>query len=73
MCNYLNYCFNYELRIIEMRSLMDNKNLAVEILNIVDSNNIIQATNCMTRLRLQIIKKDSSIRTITKFLFKFIC
>ena len=40
---------------------MDNKNLAVEILNIVDSNNIIQATNCMTRLRLQLVNKDSSM------------
>ena len=40
---------------------MDNKNLAVEILNIVNSNNVIQATNCMTRLRLQLVNKDSSM------------
>ena len=40
---------------------MDNKQLAEKIFEIVGANNILSATNCMTRLRLQLSSCDHSI------------
>ena len=40
---------------------MNNKELAEKILEIVDKDNVISATNCMTRLRVQLKIKDESI------------
>ena len=38
-----------------------NKNLASNILNIVGIDNVISATNCMTRLRLKLVNKNLSM------------
>ena len=40
---------------------MDNKQLAENVLNIVGADNILSATNCMTRLRLKLSEKNPSM------------
>ena len=46
---------------------MNNKELAIAILNTIGAKNISNATNCMTRLRLQLISKnDEVIESIKK-------
>ena len=47
---------------------MSNKELAEKILEIVGKNNVNAATNCMTRLRLQIKSKDESMNDKIKSL-----
>ena len=47
---------------------MSNKELAENILNIVGAKNIVNVYNCMTRLRLQLVNKDTSINDKLKAL-----